>query len=581
MRYTIITPTILRSSLLIACESVNNQTCKDWEHIVIVDCDMSSDIIEKIAHPQRRLLRCNEAHRDWGHTCVHNVWIEAKGDYVYRLDDDNYLADKNVLEDLKIVTLPWAIFPILRLGKRFFYDPPGIKKTDSGSFLVRRDVARFPGLSRYDADGVFVEELEKKYPYQSLGDMRPLMVMPSSAGELPIDVENEKIIVSSKDLKVSIFTPSHSNEFLLEAYESIKDQDFYEWIIVFNNGGIPTNFNDPRVKPFVLYKSPEMVGPLKAYACEQATGDILLELDHDDMLMPGAIEEVKKAFADPEVGFVYSNNLHATADLGKFPRYSETYGWSYRESEYKGHKLDEFVSFPPTPESISRIWFGPDHLRAFRRSIYNQIGGYDKTMTILDDSDIVCRMYIASKFVHIDKALYVYRVHGKNSWLIHNQEIQEGVYKIYDKYIGAIVRKWALMNDKPCIEVKTIEDLLKMPDNSAAGIETIDSFASMEDPVQIMKEVSRVLIPGGWLFCQVPSTDGRGAFQDPRHVSFWNENSFLYYTNLKWSNYIGTPVRFQAIRLYTTEKNNEQVCWVIAHLINLKDGYRPAGLLEI
>ncbi len=28
----------------------------------------------------------------------------------------------------------------------------------------------------------------------------------------------------------------------------------------------------------------------------------------------------------------------------------------------------------------------------------------------------------------------------------------------------------------------------------------------------------------------VPSTDGRGAFQDPTHVSFWNINSFMYYS---------------------------------------------------
>jgi hypothetical protein len=28
----------------------------------------------------------------------------------------------------------------------------------------------------------------------------------------------------------------------------------------------------------------------------------------------------------------------------------------------------------------------------------------------------------------------------------------------------------------------------------------------------------------------VPSTDGRGAFQDPTHVSFWNANTFAYFS---------------------------------------------------
>lgn len=45
-----------------------------------------------------------------------------------------------------------------------------------------------------------------------------------------------------------------------------------------------------------------------------------------------------------------------------------------------------------------------------------------------------------------------------------------------------------------------------------------------------MNEIWRVLKPGGLADILVPSTDGRGAFQDPTHVSFWNANSFWYYS---------------------------------------------------
>ena len=48
--------------------------------------------------------------------------------------------------------------------------------------------------------------------------------------------------------------------------------------------------------------------------------------------------------------------------------------------------------------------------------------------------------------------------------------------------------------------------------------------------VGVMNEIYRVLVPGGFLVSRTPSTDGRGAFQDPTHVSFWNQNSFWYYT---------------------------------------------------
>jgi O-antigen biosynthesis protein len=568
MRYTILTPTILRPSLLRACQSVDSQTCKDYHHIVIVDSEISDDLIAKIAHPQRTVVRCDKPHNDWGHTCCHQAWALATGDYVLRLDDDNYLADDNVLEDLKVVDKPWAIFPITRFGERFFNDPPGVRKTDSGSILVRRDAGPWPALSQYDTDGIFVVELLGKHPYQALPDSRPLMICPHSAENVEITTGN----------RVSIYTPVHDISYLPEVYKSIKDQDFYEWIVVYNNGGVPLEFNDPRVKSRVLYKAPEKVGTLKAYACDQATGDILLELDCDDLLMPTAIEEVQKAFADPEIGFVYSNAIHATGDLEKFPRYDEIYGWKFREVEFAGKMLDECVSFPPTPEAVSRVWYAPDHLRAFRRSVYHQIGGYDKSMKILDDSDIICRAYLATKFKHIDKPLYVYRVHGNNSWLKYNKEIQDGVYKIYDQYIGQLADRWAKQNGLMVLD--DINILPMLPENSV-GVIRSTSLCMIPDPIRAMKEIARVLAPGGMAMLTVPSTDGRGAYQDPRHKSFWNENSFLYYTNKNWAKYIDTPVRFQATRLYTTEKDERQVCWTVCHLVNLKGSARPPGLIEI
>ena len=47
--------------------------------------------------------------------------------------------------------------------------------------------------------------------------------------------------------------------------------------------------------------------------------------------------------------------------------------------------------------------------------------------------------------------------------------------------------------------------------------------------VELMNAIYRALVPGGWVLAATPSTDGRGAFQDPTHCSFWNvPNSFWY-----------------------------------------------------
>jgi len=403
---------------------------------------------------------------------------------------------------------------------------------------------------------------------------------------------------------IGVFTPTNDSKFLREAYQSLLEQTDgdWEWCILYNHGAEHLVFDDPRVKCFNSSTSVEWVGPLKAEICAHTTGDILLELDHDDLLMPTAIEEVKKAFEDSEVGFVYSNTIHATGSFGKTERYSVAFGWRYREVEYKGHKLDEHISFPPTPESISRIWYAPNHLRAFRKSVYEQVGGYSKDMRILDDLDLMCKMYKITKFKHIDKGLYIYREHGANTYLRYNAEIQDNVYRIYDQYIESLMERFCDVNGLRKLELggrmfakvgyetvdlkdaNIIADLnytWPFADSSVGAIRAMDVFEHLNDSLHTFKELYRVLAPGGIAFISVPSTDGRGAFQDPTHKVFFNSNSFRYYTEAQYAQYIDTPVRFQATRLYDTDKNDVGVVWTRAHLLSLKGGYKPCGMVLI
>ena len=411
-------------------------------------------------------------------------------------------------------------------------------------------------------------------------------------------------------MKISIFTPTHDPKYLHEVYESIKEQDFDEWLIV-PNGKIKwmkqsfdvynTVLIDPRIK-VVWYEGNQEsnIGALKAFACEHCTGAILVELDHDDLLTPDAIAEIREAFEDLEVGFVYSNALMTRIDGAPHERFLSEHGWEYRRTNFRGCLLDQPVAFEPTPASCSRIWYAPDHVRAFRRSVYEQVGGYDPTLEVLDDLDLMCRMYQATKFRHIDKPLYVYRVHGDNTWLARNQKIQEGVWPLYDKHIESMALKWAgdrgllkldlggRLNGQPGYASVNLKDAdlcfdlnesWPLEDCSVGVVRAFDVFEHLKDPLHTMKELYRVLAPGGYAFIQVPLTDGRGAFQDPTHCSFWNENSFLYYTDRNWAQYIDTPVRFQAMRLYTTGKNEQQVCWTVAHLVKITDGL--PGIIKI
>lgn len=67
--------------------------------------------------------------------------------------------------------------------------------------------------------------------------------------------------------------------------------------------------------------------------------------------------------------------------------------------------------------------------------------------------------------------------------------------------------------------------------SSVDEIRAHDGPEHLDHKIQFMNEAHRCLKPGGLLDIFVPTTDGRGAWQDPQHVSFWNVNSFFYYVD--------------------------------------------------
>lgn len=182
MRYSILTPTILRPTLKRLCDSIDSQSCKDYEHVVIVDCVPDAEgqaLLKEIEHPNRVILmNPNAPHPcDFGNNARRYGFGYAQGDYILQLDDDDYYADSEVFETLKCVTRIWAIFPVLAYGRRCHRKDPGRHKTGSAMFMYRRDTGlKFEDSTEYSADGNLVEELKKRYVWQSLDDIRELVI---------------------------------------------------------------------------------------------------------------------------------------------------------------------------------------------------------------------------------------------------------------------------------------------------------------------------------------------------------------------------------------------------------------------
>ncbi len=92
---------------------------------------------------------------------------------------------------------------------------------------------------------------------------------------------------------------------------------------------------------------------------------------------------------------------------------------------------------------------------------------------------------------------------------------------------------------------------LPYEDNSVDEVRAFDFLEHLPLGSQIntITEIWRVLNNGGLLEHFTPSTDGRGAFCDPTHLSFWNRNSWRYYTEDSHMALYGIKAKFEIIEL--------------------------------
>jgi len=393
-------------------------------------------------------------------------------------------------------------------------------------------------------------------------------------------------------MKISVFTPFHltDTKYLKEAYESLLKQTHkdWEWVLVLNGNALTQKpdlsfIKDSRVN---IYSSVTTgnIGQLKNYCCSKAIGEIVAEFDYDDILLPNCLEEVNKSFEDENIHFVYSNccEFIVQPDGTWMPNtYGEYWGWRNRPFVYQDGKternLTEMISWQPSAQMMRRIEWAPNHIRCWRKTSYDAIGGHNAELKVADDHDLCCRTYLKygeRGMKLIDKCLYLYRVHPTNNVKLLNAEIQNQTHINYLNHTQSMAKKWADDNKLRCIDLggrfgawqgyETVDlldadiicDLNKkwdFKDNSVGVIRASHIFEHLKNSIHSFNEAYRVLAPGGFLFLEVPSTDGRGAWQDPTHISFFNENSLWYYYNDFYAKFIRPMYkgRFQLARKIT------------------------------
>jgi len=277
------------------------------------------------------------------------------------------------------------------------------------------------------------------------------------------------------DQMISFFTPIYNTgEKLWNTYRSVRDQTYsnWEWVLVNDStdGGKTLKIAeeialvDPRVKVYDFReKSGGCIGESKYRCCSLAKGYILAELDHDDLLVKTCAEDLHNAAqAHPECGMFYGDTAEVNEQWENH-MYEEGFALgygNYREEDYEGRSLRPANQQNINPKTIRHIVGVPNHVRAWRRSTYFEIGGHNRSLTIADDFELVIRSFLYSKICKIPKLSYIQFLYnnsgGRNTHDLSRADIQRRVRTIaqyYNEQINARfielgIEDWAY-NERP------------------------------------------------------------------------------------------------------------------------------------
>ncbi|MVX65099.1 glycosyltransferase [Clostridium chromiireducens] len=267
---------------------------------------------------------------------------------------------------------------------------------------------------------------------------------------------------SSDTPLVSVFTAAYkSKEKIKRPYQSLLNQTYtnWEWVIVDDSGDNDMTYkedlltlSDPRVRRYRQDNRNGYIGATKRYAAGLCTGEILVEVDHDDELTPDCLEKIVNAFQEhPECGFAYGDCAEAYVGSNN----SNWYGWDcgygygiyYRVWVHEMNRWQNVLRNTIINGTTIRHLVGlPNHPRAWTKECYHLLGGHREELLVADDYDLLVRSFLCTKYVGIPDLLYIqYRNEGgDNSTFTRNKQIQilvSELYRYYGERIHARVKE--------------------------------------------------------------------------------------------------------------------------------------------
>ena len=248
----------------------------------------------------------------------------------------------------------------------------------------------------------------------------------------------------------SIFTSCYNSyEKINRAYNSIKLQTLkdWEWVIL-DDSPEDKHFDflrkiaqkDKRIRLYKRDCNSGNIGNVKNETIGLCRGRYLLELDHDDIILPDVLKDAANVFEnDKDVGFIYMDFINVYEDWRNF-KYGDFickgYGGYYMQ-KYNNRWVYVYITPNINNITLSHLVCLPNHPRIWRRDTMYKLENYSEFLPICDDYEILLRTALNTKIVKIHKLGYVQFMNdGRSNFsLIRNGEINRiGPYHIQPQF---------------------------------------------------------------------------------------------------------------------------------------------------
>ncbi|QCE33254.1 glycosyltransferase [Acetobacteraceae bacterium] len=304
-----------------------------------------------------------------------------------------------------------------------------------------------------------------------------------------------------------VFHPD--KEHFLEAIRSVQNQTYQNWnlILVFDG---PQNANiqnivkdiqkeDSRLTLLSLSKA-QGIAKATNKALENATGEYILFLDHDDLLDPNACEVMLRAALKTGAEILYSDEdkISLTGVLHA-PHFKPDFNYRYLLG-------CNYIC----------------HLTMYRRSLLQKIGGFEKIYDGAQDHALLLKAYEASPdgFAHVPEILYHWRqtpnstaLSSENKKYAKNNGAKAVRHHFERQGLNATVApipkitlyktKWTLPQKIPSVTIiipfrdqskmteRCVSSLLKKQSYSNFSILLIDNWSVEAETHQMLKRLSQ------------------------------------------------------------------------------------------